>query len=229
MHLAVSPTCVHCRSTRRHLLPSLPSPSIARRSARARARLAIDSPSPVEPPEPPAPVCRDAFFPHRDHHPTRLRSTPVCRRLAHDRRSLDRQSLRARQPQTATGFVTPSQVCPDYRPPPPRPPRPARAPHRAPAPRARAAGITYPSGDGAPARHGGRGQRGRTGYALASAARGARRVPALSALSPSTYSYGDWLCASVPKVVTRMVAAGRPPSTRSRDDARTLSSLGSLP
>jgi hypothetical protein len=82
-------------------MPSTCSPSIPRRFPRARPAPSITSSSPVEHPAPPAPGCRTAFFPHSDPHPTRLRSTPVCRRLAHHRSSLAPQSLRARQPQTA--------------------------------------------------------------------------------------------------------------------------------
>src|SRR5207244_5116276 len=45
------------------------------------------------------------FFPHKHHHPTRLRSTPVCRRLARDRSELGRHRLRARRSKPPLGYV----------------------------------------------------------------------------------------------------------------------------
>ena len=84
------------------LAPAATSPSIPRHFPRAPGP-SIASSSPLEHPEPPAPVWRNAFFPHRDH-PAQLRSTPVCRRLAHDHRGA-RPSLPARSAQqTASWF-----------------------------------------------------------------------------------------------------------------------------
>ena len=94
-------SCTRCRSRRRHPTSSNCASSIPSHLPLALMERRIALPSPAEHPEPPASVCRNAFFPHKNHHPTRLRSTPVCRRLAHHRSSLAPQSLRARQPQTA--------------------------------------------------------------------------------------------------------------------------------
>src|SRR5712691_340357 len=98
---SVTFSCTRCRSRRRHPTSSNCASSIPSHLPLALMERRIALPSPAEHPEPPASVCRNAFFPHKNHHPTRLRSTPVCRRLAHHRSSLAPQSLRARQPQTA--------------------------------------------------------------------------------------------------------------------------------
>src|SRR5207245_7213310 len=94
---SVASSCTRCRASRRpptssHCASSIPS---HRPLVLVKRRIAL--PSPVEHPEPPASVCRNAFFPHKHHHPTRLRSTPVCRRLARDRSELGRHRLRARR------------------------------------------------------------------------------------------------------------------------------------
>src|SRR5205823_4559478 len=102
---SVASSCTRCRASRRpptssHWASSIPS---HRPLVLVERRIAL--PSPVEHPEPPASVCRDAFFPHKHHHPTRLRSTPVCRRLARDRRHLGRHRLRAQRRKPPLGYV----------------------------------------------------------------------------------------------------------------------------